>query len=58
VQLFDGGASIVCQRDDRQRDLKTFKQVYVPDPNKQLPVTLFAHGYSYELFGLFEDDRI
>ena len=34
---------------------KTFKQVFVPDPNKKLPVTLFAHGYSYELFGLSSD---
>jgi len=40
-----------------RRDLKTFRQVYVPDPNKKLPVTLFARGYPYELFGLFETDR-
>jgi peptide/nickel transport system permease protein len=39
------------------RDMKTFKQVYVPDPAKKLAVTLFAHGYSYELFGLFPTDR-
>ena len=37
-----------------KRDLKTFKQVFVPDPNKKLAVTLFAHGYTYDLFGLFE----
>jgi peptide/nickel transport system permease protein len=40
-----------------KRDMKTFKQVYVPDPNKKLPVTWFAHGYRYEMLGLFETDR-
>lgn len=38
------------------RDLKTFKLVYVPDPARVLPVTLFAHGYSYNLLGLIPTD--
>jgi peptide/nickel transport system permease protein len=40
-----------------QRDMKTFKQVYVPDPDKRLSITLFARGYEYELFGLIPTDR-
>ena len=34
------------------RDPKTFKLVYTPDPARKLPVTLFARGYAYNLFGL------
>ena len=36
---------------------KTFKLVYTPDPARKLPVALFAHGYPYNLFGLFPTDR-
>jgi peptide/nickel transport system permease protein len=39
-----------------KRDMKTFKVVYTPDPNKKLPVRLFVHGYSYNLFGLIPAD--
>ena len=56
VHVFSGSAPYVNGMKGA-RDLKTFKQVYVPDPNKKLPVTLFAHGYTYDLFGLFETDR-
>jgi len=57
VQLFDGnGFNPHVSGMIGKRDLKTFKQVFVPDPKKQLPVTLFAHGYAYGLFGLFETD--
>lgn len=38
------------------RDPRTFKLSYAPDPARKLPVRLFAHGYSYHLFGLFETD--
>ena len=29
-----------------KRDPKTFKRVYTPDPNKKLPIRLFAQGLS------------
>jgi len=35
------------------RDLKTFNVVYTPDPERKLPVILFARGYEYRLLGLF-----
>jgi peptide/nickel transport system permease protein len=38
------------------RDPRTFKLAYTPDPARKLPVRLFARGYSYHLFGLFETD--
>ncbi len=38
------------------RDPKTFKRVYVPDMDTQVPVTLFGHGFPYKLFGLFTTD--
>ncbi len=34
------------------RDPMTFKRVYTPDPNKKIPVTFFARGFEYRLFGL------
>jgi len=39
------------------RDPKTFKKVYTPDPEIKIPITLFAEGYEYKLFGLFETNR-
>ncbi|MHA1566259.1 MAG: ABC transporter permease, partial [Alphaproteobacteria bacterium] len=39
-----------------KRDPKTFKIVYAPDPTEKIDVKLFAHGYSYRLFGLFRTD--
>ncbi|MBV9538397.1 MAG: ABC transporter permease [Acidisphaera sp.] len=38
------------------RDMRTFKLIYTPDPARQLPVRLFAHGYPYRLFGLLPTD--
>src|SRR3954464_15431592 len=38
------------------RDPQTFKLAYAPDPTRKLPVRLFARGYTYDLFGLFETD--
>jgi peptide/nickel transport system permease protein len=38
------------------RDIKTFKLVYTPDPSRKLKLSLFVHGYSYNLFGLFPTD--
>lgn len=34
------------------RDRKTFKLSYAPDPDRILPVRLFARGYSYDFLGL------
>jgi peptide/nickel transport system permease protein len=39
-----------------KRDMKTFKVAYVPDPGRKLKVTLFAHGYSYDLLGIIPTD--
>jgi peptide/nickel transport system permease protein len=40
-----------------QRDMQTFQLVYRPDPDRRLPITVFARGYEYRLFGLFTTDR-
>jgi len=40
-----------------QRDPQTFKRVYVADPNVNIPVSLFAQGFAYKLFGLIPMDR-
>ncbi|MBV9169093.1 MAG: ABC transporter permease [Chloroflexi bacterium] len=40
-----------------QRDPQTFKRVYVPDPSVKVPITLFAQGFPYKLFGLIPTDR-
>ena len=39
-----------------QRDPKTFKIVYAPDPNEKVDVKFFGHGYEYRLLGLFRTD--
>lgn len=36
-----------------RRDPVTFKRVYVPDPEKKVPVTFFAQGFEYKVLGLF-----
>lgn len=38
------------------RDPITFKRVYTPDPNEKIPVTFFARGFEYKLFGLIPTD--
>ena len=40
-----------------QRDMRTFKLAYVPDPSDKRYLVWFAPGYRYEPFGLFETDR-
>jgi peptide/nickel transport system permease protein len=40
-----------------KRDPKTFKRVYTPDPNKKLPIRLFAQGFKYKLLGVIPTDR-
>jgi peptide/nickel transport system permease protein len=39
------------------RDQQTFRRVYVADPEQKLPLTFFAQGYIYKLFGLIPWDR-
>lgn len=34
------------------RDPMTFKRVYTPDFSKKIPVTFFAQGFEYDLFGV------
>ncbi len=40
-----------------RRDLKTFKLIYVPDPNEKRYLTFFARGYPYHILGLIPFDR-
>lgn len=40
-----------------QRDMQTFQLVYVPDPDRRLPIVFLARGYEYRLFGLISTDR-
>ena len=37
-----------------RRDPATFKRVYVPDPERKLPLKLFAQGYPYKLLGVID----
>lgn len=38
------------------RDPVTLNRVYVPDPNERVYLRLWAAGYKYQLFGLFQTD--
>jgi peptide/nickel transport system permease protein len=40
-----------------RRDPVTLKRVYEPDPNKKLPVILFARGFKYKFLGVIPTDR-
>jgi peptide/nickel transport system permease protein len=40
-----------------RRDPVTLKRVYEPDPNKKLPVILFARGFRYKFLGVIPTDR-
>jgi peptide/nickel transport system permease protein len=40
-----------------RRDPRTFKRVYVADPNQKIPVRLFAPGFSYKFLGLIPTNR-
>ncbi len=39
------------------RDPQTFQRVYLPDPEQKIPVTFFARGFEYEMFGFIPTDR-
>ncbi|WP_043361296.1 ABC transporter permease [Belnapia sp. F-4-1] len=57
IHLFDeGGFNPHVYGLKGVRDPRTFKLAYTPDPARKLPVRLFARGYTYHLFGLFETD--
>lgn len=40
-----------------KRDPITFKRVYTVDTEQKIPLTFFAQGYPYKLFGLIPTDR-
>jgi peptide/nickel transport system permease protein len=39
-----------------KRDPLTFKRVYAPDPDKQIPIAFFTKGFSYKLLGVIPTD--
>ena len=39
-----------------KRDPLTFKRVYEPDPERKIPVKLFARGFEYKLLGVIPTD--
>ena len=55
-QYPEGGFGIHVLGMSGKRDPVTFKRVYEPDPTKKIPLTLFAHGFEYKLFGLIPMD--
>jgi len=58
IHLFDGGRfSPHVYALEGARDPQTFKRVYKPNPEKKVPVALFARGFEYKLFGLVSTDR-
>ncbi|MDP6715490.1 MAG: ABC transporter permease [SAR202 cluster bacterium] len=58
IKFFDGWKPDlrVCKIEG-ERDLITFKRVYVRDCDVTTNVGLFAHGYEYKLFGFIPTDR-
>ena len=40
-----------------ERDPATFKRVYTEDPTQIIPLTFFAPGFDYKLFGFIPTDR-
>jgi len=58
LHLFDeGGLNPYVEGLVGTRDLVTFKRVYVADPSIKVPLTFFATGFPYKLFGLIPLDR-
>ena len=58
IYLFDAGTfrpHIVAV--EGTRDPQTFQRVYTQDLTRKLPITLFAEGYEYRLFGLIPSNR-
>ena len=40
-----------------ERDPATFKRVYTEDPTQIIPLTFFAPGFEYKLFGFIPINR-
>ena len=58
VHLFDAGRfSPYVDGLVGTRDPQTFKRVYIADPSVKVPLTFFAQGFPYKLFGLIAMDR-
>jgi len=51
------GAGLSVNGITGQRDPQTFKRVYVTDPSITIPITPFAQGFAYKLFGVIPMDR-
>jgi peptide/nickel transport system permease protein len=56
IHPFDGGPDPYIHPVIGERNLETFQREYVPDTSQKLDIDFFAHGYEYELFGLFTTD--
>ncbi|MDB5400775.1 MAG: binding-protein-dependent transport system inner rane component [Rhodopila sp.] len=57
IHWFDDGAlRPYVNRMERKRDA-SFNLVYTPNPAAKIPVTFFAHGFDWKLFGLIPTDR-
>lgn len=57
IQLFDNGFHPYVYALEGKRDPKTFKRVYTPNPDKKIPVSLFARGFEYKILGIIPTDR-
>ncbi len=58
IKFFDGvKPNLQVCKIEGERDLQTFKRVYVRDCNDTTEIGLFAHGYKYKLFGFIPTDR-
>lgn len=57
IQWFDGGSFRPHVLGlSGQRDLRTFKLAYKPDPDRKLPVRFFVQGYEYRILGIIPAD--
>jgi peptide/nickel transport system permease protein len=56
VHLFDGGFDPYVHPLIRDRNPETFQVEYRADTSEKTRVRLFAHGYEYEVLGLFSTD--
>ena len=58
IHFFDGWKpSLHVNPVSGERDLKTFKRVYVVDEDTKTPIRLFARGYEYNFLGIIPTDR-
>lgn len=53
----DGGFQPHVYALEQSRDPATFELVYEADPEQKIPLTLFARGFEYDLFGFITTDR-